>query len=286
MLPTLLLALGTALPVHPADTTLRVARGTTVEIVAMTREVVLRTTARDEVTVRGASAERSGRTVEVGSREFLQGGGSGPITVTVPAWATVEIAAMNGAVRVEQGPAHLTVSSLTGQIEVRGGTGTMALESMSGAIMVRDFAGTRLDVNAVSGTITIDGATGTLSAESVNHAVVLRNVQSTQVSVETTNGPIRWAGALDPTGRYRFATHNGEIVLALPEDASARFRGNTFNGSFESVLPATTTGLGPVQGAGGRMPGREFTATLGRGEATVDVETFNGSIRLTRRGSN
>jgi DUF4097 and DUF4098 domain-containing protein YvlB len=281
---TLLLALTAPVALDLPDTTLRISRGTTVEINSMTRPILLRTGSGDQVRVVGATAELSGSTLEVnGASPFARG--SGPITVTVPAWATVEVDAMNASITIEDAPERVTAGTLNGRIESRGGRGTLTLSTMAGAISVRDFAGTRLSLDAVSGEITVDGATGTLSVESVSQGITLRNIRSNNVTAETTNGRVRWEGGFDPRGRYTFATHNGEILLLLPEATSARVRGSMFNGSFESEIPATTQGLEPSRRDREIMLGKDFTATLGKGEATVQVETFNGSIRVRRLGS-
>ena len=281
---TLLLALAVPLMTELSDTTLRISRGTTIEVNSMTRPVVVRTAAGDQVRVVGATAELSGSTLEIDVASPF-GRGTGPITVTVPTWATVEVDAMNASITIEDAPERLTASTLNGRIESRGGRGALTLSTMAGAIAVRDFAGTRLNLDAVSGQISVDGATGTLTIESVSQGITLRNIRSSNVTAETTNGRVQWEGALDPRGRYTFATHNGEIVLLLPENVSARVRGSMFNGSFESTLPATTQGLDPSRRDRDLMLGKEFTATLGKGEANVHVETFNGSIRIKRLGS-
>jgi DUF4097 and DUF4098 domain-containing protein YvlB len=284
MMITLLLALSTSVALEVPDTTLRISRGTTVEVTSMTRPIVIRTGAGDQVRVVGANADLSGSTLEVDAASPF-GRGTGPITVTVPAWATVEVNAMNASITIEDAPERLTAETLNGRIESRGGRGTLMLSTMAGAIRVRDFEGTRLGVEAVSGEIVVDGATGTLTLESVSQGITLRNIRSSTVTAETTNGRVQWEGALDPRGRYTFATHNGEILLLLPEGTSARVRGSMFNGTFESDLPATTQGLEPSRRDREVSLGKEFTATLGKGEANVHVETFNGSIRIKRLGS-
>lgn len=281
---TLLLALTAPVALDLPDTTLRITRGTTVEINSMTRPILLRTGSGDQVRVVGATAERSGSTLEINAASpFARG--SGPITVTVPTWATVEVDAINASITIEDAPERITAGTLNGRIESRGGQGTLTLSTMAGAISVKDFTGTRLGVDAVSGEILVDGATGTLTIESVSQGITLRNIRSSNVTAETTNGRVQWEGGFDPQGRYTFTTHNGEILLFLPAATSARVRGSMFNGSFESEIPATTQGLEPSRRDRAIMLGKDFTATLGKGEATVQVETFNGSIRVRRLGS-
>lgn len=282
---TILMALATAVSVAQPDTTLRITRSTDIEVNTMARSVVLRTGPGDLVRVEGAGAELSGGTLEIqGASPFTQGRGS--ITITVPTWASVEIATLEGTIMIEDAPERVMAETVNGRIDSKGGRGVISLSTMAGAIHVRDFAGTRLQADAVSGAVVVEGATGELSVTSVSESITLRNVSSSLVSVQTTNGRVSWEGALDSRGRYRFATHNGEIVLHLPEATSARVRGTLFNGSFESDLTATTQGLEGSRTDQKVMLGKEFTATLGKGEASVELQTFNGSIRIRRLGRN
>lgn len=282
--PLLVLATSTVLAAPVEDTTFRIARGTSIEIASNMRPVVLRTGPDNQLTVRGATVETSGSTVEIGDDDFFRGGDA-PITVTVPSWATVEVDVMNAAITIAGAPARVLASTLNGSITSNGGTGVLELSTVAGAISVRGFRGERLALETISGEILVDGATGALVAASVNQRIILRNIQSSRVEVETTNGRIEWSSPLNPAGRYTFATHNGEILLMLPTNTSARVRGEMFNGTFESELPATTTGLTSSRRNPAAFLGQEFTATLGGGDATVNVETFNGSIRIRRVGS-
>jgi len=268
----LLLAATLALPAP--DTPVRLPRGTTVEISTFDRPVRLNGVAGDRVTVRGTGLELDGRTLEI------DGGmpgrsGRGPVTIDVPTWATVRIETVSGEVVITEAPTDLQVDAVDGRIAVRGGGGEMSL-SGTGAIEVTDFRGSRLGIEGLTGSIRVAGATGSLEIESVNGQIGLERVTSRDVQVSTTNGQVSWAGPLDPAGTYRFETHNGNIVLRLPPRVSARLRVETFNGSFDTRIPAATTG------AAERRPGppreRRVTATYGRGEATVELSSFNGSV--------
>ncbi len=278
----LLLAALVATPL-PADTTVRISRGTTVAIEGAMSGIRLRTGDGDVVTVRGAAE------VGVGSRrvtieaDFFAGRG-GELTVTVPRWARVEIEGVNGNIVVEQAPEELDVESFNGQVSVTGGTGTMSLSNASGQISVRNFTGRLLDVESLSGRVSIDGATGTINVETVNERITLRNVRSRAVTLESTNGSIDWSGALDPAGRYTFTTHNGGVTLELPPTVDARLRVTTYQGGFDTAIPGTTSGNGIRSRQNGWDRAREFTVTYGRGAADVTVETFNGGVRVRRLG--
>ena len=80
----------------------------------------------------------------------------------------------------------------------------------------------------------------------------------------------------DAGGRYSLSSHNGDITLALPPTANASVAVSTFNGEFESDFPVTVSG--------GRK-GKRFNFTLGNGGTPIELESFQGTIRLVRPGT-
>jgi len=86
---------------------------------------------------------------------------------------------------------------------------------------------------------------------------------------------VTYDGALKDAGSYRFSTHNGEIAVTVPERANATVSVATYNGEFSSSFP--------VQLKETRR-GKRFNFTIGNGGARVELESFQGEIRLRRPG--
>ncbi len=97
---------------------------------------------------------------------------------------------------------------------------------------------------------------------------------SSSVDVATVNGNIVYDGVALDGGRYRFTTHNGNITMAIQESANATITVRTYQGQFSAALP--------VKGVGEARRGRRAIYTLGNGSAEVEMESFNGTIRLRR----
>jgi DUF4097 and DUF4098 domain-containing protein YvlB len=257
----LLLAIVTA---TPTDTTLRLPRDGSVAIEAVFASVTIEAGNDDRVIVQGAGARLSGNRLRVEAVRLPMTGNRGTaqhVRVTVPAWAPVRI------------------SAVSGDVETRGGTATLRIEAPNGKVTVREFRGTVLEIEAVNDNVVVTESTGTISIESVNGNVTLTGIASPNVRTETLNGNVQWSGPIDPGGRYLFWTHNGNVELNLPRSVQAQLRGTTTNGSFNSTLPGTAAG------DTGERPGRTFKArkfsyTWGRGSGTIEVETFNGNIRV------
>jgi DUF4097 and DUF4098 domain-containing protein YvlB len=114
---------------------------------------------------------------------------------------------------------------------------------------------------------------GEVTVDAVNGSVLLERVDSPLVEAATVNGDITYVGAIRDKGRYHFETHNGSILVGIPDKPNAKFWISTVNGSFD---PSFT--VGPVE----RKWGKSFSFALGNGSALVQMETFQGVIKLRR----
>lgn len=277
MLPTLLLAMALiGNGAIPADTTFRLARGTSVEISSFSQPIVVTGVEGDQVVVQGGDVDVERGRVSIDGRMFGPGA-QGPIMVRLPTWVRLSVSAVNGPVTITNAPVRLEVDAVNGRLEVSGGTGQMILSAI-GDIVVRGFTGTQLDIEGVSGGISVRGATGRIAIENVNGPIQLDGIDSRDVTVSSTNGQVRWRGGFDPAGRYRIESHNGGIEIHAPANLNARIRLITFQGGLSSEIPATIAG--PDERRNGPMSERKVTATYGRGQATIDITTFNGGVRV------
>lgn len=269
-------------PVSVSDTTLRLPRGTPVEIDAGMHAVELTTGPGDVVTIAGGTVSL-GRALEVsGTWRTSRAPSGGPLRVTVPTWARVEVSNLGGRVTVSGAPEQLEITAINGDVSVEGGTGTMSITTVNGRVVVRGFAGRRLEVEAMTGAVEIDGATGTVIANTINDNIVLRAIRSGSVEASSVNGNLRWDGTFQGDGRYRFESHNGNVTLRLPPDPDVRLQVSTVMGRFDTRIQGTITGDTRESGSGVRP--RDLTVIFGRGAARVDVETFNGNIRVVPAG--
>src|ERR1051325_10969246 len=82
-------------------------------------------------------------------------------------------------------------------------------------------------------------------------------------------------GTIKDGGRYRFSTHDGDLRVSIPEKSSVSVSVSTFDGDFSACFP--------VQLVGPKTKHR-FTLTIGSGSARLELESFNGDIRLCRPG--
>ncbi len=138
---------------------------------------------------------------------------------------------------------------------------------------IRTPAAASVTLRNVNGRVTIDGLDGPVDIRSVNGAIEADGL-SQSTAIETVNGAITATYAAAPTaGRHRFEAVNGAIRLYLPAGAGGRFEAKTVNGSIKNDM-----GLEVKKARFGPMSSLE--GTIGPGEAEIELETVNGSIRI------
>jgi DUF4097 and DUF4098 domain-containing protein YvlB len=263
------------------DTTLQVQRGQRLEVEVYGGDITVKTWNRNAVRI---EADPSARTrVEIGSSpssvEVHTEGRRGPpssvdVEVTAPAWMALNLSGVYTDVSVEGARGPVTVETVQGDVEVNGGDGLLSLRSVQGGVTLRNAKG-RIEVNSVNESVRISDAAGEIAAETVNGDVQLERVDASSVDASTVNGDLDYSGPIRNGGRYGFSSHNGDITITVAEGTNAAVSVSTFSGEFESEFPVTLTEA---------KKGKRFSFTLGSGSAQVNLESFQGTIRLVRPG--
>ena len=192
--------------------------------------------------------------------------------LTVPASMSLVVGGVHAEVHVTGVQGDIQAESVEGDITIRGGGGAMRLNSVEGDIIV-DGARGRVQINGVDGDISVSNVVGDVSVETIDGDLTLENVDATNVDASTVDGDIVYRGTIKDGGRYRFTSHDGDLMLAVPAGINATVSVATFDGDFESDFSVRLE----------RTQGRRFRFVLGSGSATVELESFDGAIRLRRR---
>jgi DUF4097 and DUF4098 domain-containing protein YvlB len=131
----------------------------------------------------------------------------------------------------------------------------------------------RLEASSTNGEVIVDDVEGEVYAETTNGDVMLRGIRSDNVTAATVNGDLVYRGTIGDNGHYRLSTHNGDVTVTVSAGTNATVTVSTFSGDFESDFPVTLSGA---------RQGKRFSFTIGTGKATLELESFQGSIRLVR----
>lgn len=192
--------------------------------------------------------------------------------ISVPVWMPLELSGVYTDISVEGTKNDVAAETVKGDVRLKGGEGYIKLSSVQGEVVVEGARG-RLELTSVNEGVTVTDVEGELTAEAVNGDVSLAGVRSRMIEVATVNGDVHFIGGVMDDGRYRFSSHTGDIDVQVPESSSATVSVSTFNGEFESDFPILLSES---------RKGKRFSFALGNGNARVDLETFQGTIRLRR----
>jgi DUF4097 and DUF4098 domain-containing protein YvlB len=262
-----------------ADTTIDVRRGDRVVIAQVTGEITITGWDRDAVSLSGESdgvpvaLRRLGTDIQVVGGEARGRRRSIEATLLVPRWIDLEIgsrsldvsvAAVAGAIRVGNVGGDVTIADVDGPVEVR---------TMRGEIAVADARGS-VRVSSQSDDVSLVRVSGSVEAHSGDGDVTLVDIAASTVRVEAQDGDVSFSGSIDPDGDYGFFVHDGDATIAIPESTDARVSVSTFDGEFESEFTVRVDRF---------SSGRAFDFVLGDGGARVQIEVFDGEIRLVQR---
>jgi DUF4097 and DUF4098 domain-containing protein YvlB len=274
--PIMALVLALGAPVATADTLVPVDRGTRLDVDVQRGRVEVRTWAQNAVRVRsgdGARADvaRLGSLLRVRPAAARRESRDTDFIIHAPAWMDVRIQGQQVAVSVHGSEGEVAIETMGGDILVEGGS-RVSVNTIQGAVTVRNTRGP-VEVWTVGQGVTLADITGDISVETTNGGITMRGIRASNARANTVNGSIEYSGTLRPGGRYAFTTHNGSVAVHIPENANATVSAATYNGNFESDFPVRLTGT---------SRDRHYNFTLGSGNARVELESFNGNIRLRR----
>lgn len=280
LLPLLLGSLAAFAP-QQSDTTIPVTTGTRLELDNPGGEIIIRAWDRNTVQIKARHSSRTVVTIR-NSGSVLQissGARRGPANIvdfdiSVPVWMPLNLEGMYSDMSIEGIRADVKAETLNGSISVKGVVGSLNLHSVQGNIVVEGSRG-RLELNSVSEGITVVDAEGDITAETISGNVDLRRIRAKSVEVGTLSGEILYDGTIQEGGQYSFVSHNGNIMLGVPEGSSATFNIATLDGELETLFP--------IQGME-RPTKRRRAFRVGSGSAVVDVESFNGNVKIGRPG--
>lgn len=178
--------------------------------------------------------------------------------------AKTRVQNVNGEVLIRDVREEAEVSSLAGNIVVEDSVGKIKLKSFSGNVY-----GIRLKPLNYSDSLNVRSESGNVTLQDIAHA---------NIDGGSSNSNLNYFGELVSGGVYNFNTVRGGVTMFLPLKSSFQFNATlSAGGSFQSLFPIKTT-KESKQGQASR-----FVGTYGTGDATVNVTTFSGALRLRKQ---
>ncbi|NNF14071.1 MAG: DUF4097 family beta strand repeat protein [Gemmatimonadetes bacterium] len=262
-----------------ADTVVQIRAGDRVVLENLAGDVSVETWGRQEMEVRtddegsGISVRRSGSTVRVSTDDRKRRSRSVDAYIRLPASVDLQVRGRS---------LDLVVEGVNGRIDVNNVSGNVRIENPGGPVSVRTIEGEIHVIGALGGVtassqsddVTLRDVRGPVDVHSGDGDIVLADVVSTSVRAETQDGDIDFTGTIDDGGDYGFFVHDGDATIAIPSGVNARVEVSTFDGDFESEFPVRLQRF---------TGGREFDFTVGEPRARIEIQVFDGEIRLLQR---
>lgn len=164
-----------------------------------------------------------------------------------------------------------------GAIEIVGLSGKAELDTSNGSVTVKDHAGP-VEVDTSNGAVKLTNVPGPIDAETSNAPIVGANIGA-PATLDTSNGSITVDFAPDAAGPVKLSTSNGSVKAQFGPSFASVIAVETSNGSVKVDAPANAA---QVQLNGDRDEGR---VTLGGGGPASKIETSNGGVHITIKGS-
>ncbi len=265
--------------VSVADTLVQLRAGDRIVLENLAGHVSVEAWGRQELEVRtddegsGISVRRSGSTVRVSTDDRKRRSRSVDAFVRLPASVDIQVRGRSLDLTVEGMNGRIDVNNVSGDVRIADAGGPVSVRTIEGEIHIVDARG-GVSASSQSDDVTVRGARGPVDVHSGDGDIVLADIVSSSVRAETQDGDIDFSGTIDDGGEYGFFVHDGDATIAMPSGANARVAVSTFDGEFESEFPVRLQRF---------TGGREFDFTVGEPRASVQIQVFDGEIRLLQR---
>jgi hypothetical protein len=186
-----------------------------------------------------------------------------------------------GRVRIELPPRSQVDLKLTaGDLRVTGVDGAVRAQNVSGDVRVERAAG-GVDIRTVSGDVHVGGVRDAVRIQTVSGdtRVVTYDSPATSLDYNSVSGNLQWEGRCAAGCRIAARTHSGDLSLRLDPASAFEVRYDSHSGELEDSLGMKLEERPKEdEDSGGR-----WRARLGRGEGSIEVNSFSGNLSLKKR---
>ncbi len=277
------------------DETRDVAPDVIVQVEALVRTVRVTGWDRDQVRVQATidpereefafDGDRGTVDIEIDPRDDRRGRkgkgtrDSGPLMISVPRGASLEVDVVNGSLVVENVDGSVELESVNGNVRYAGGAERVDAETVNGRVRVEAPRARRTRAGSVNGDVVLRLGGGFVEAETVSGNLDIRADGSVEsVTAEAVAGSVDFRGAPVAGASLAFETHSGDVTVRLPADVQARLDATTFSGRIESEFG------GEAVSSSRWTSEQSFRHTVGDGGVRVATESFSGDVRFLRLG--
>jgi DUF4097 and DUF4098 domain-containing protein YvlB len=172
---------------------------------------------------------------------------------------------------VKNAGGNITLRNIMAGVDALTYEGDVTVNDSAGPINLENSSGNILAFNVKPGDVG-----DTFKAKTSSGKLFLQQVEHQQMEAGSISGSILFDGKLTGGGQYRFSTSNGLIGVTIPADSSFTIVASYGYGNFFSEIPLKVSTQNNVGGV------KVITATTGTGDATLNITTNSGSIKIKK----
>jgi Putative adhesin len=174
--------------------------------------------------------------------------------------------------RVENASGNTVLRKISNGIEVKTFEGNISVEDSNGATTLTSTGG-----NILAFDVSANEIGDIFKVKTGSGIINLKNIGYTQIEAGSNSGSIRFNGTFSEGGQYTFGTLKGAMAFLIPTDSSCKINATYSFGSFSSDIPFKAE----QKSSGNEV--KKLSAIFGKGEATVNLTTYNGRISIKKQ---
>ncbi len=177
---------------------------------------------------------------------------------------------------------ELQLKTETGLIYVEQVMGDMKLESYAGDVHLKEVSG-YIIVKTTSGSLVCTQCAGKLDFSSIGGNAQILQPQLNNVNLMTTTGNVLFDGDFVRTGLYSMKSGRGLVEVRFSSTDSFDLKAQTATGVVDNQATAF---LKPDSHGAKHLPAKfvhGLVGTVGMGLAKVELSSYSGTIRITKR---
>ncbi|PID79597.1 hypothetical protein CSB20_09670 [bacterium DOLZORAL124_64_63] len=199
------------------------------------------------------------------------------LTIHVPEKSRVEVECVSAWIKASDLKGEVGLESVSGEVVFKGQCRELEIESVSGSISVEGGA-PQMELAGISGRVRVEDCRETeLEVSTVSGPVSVQCKKMLGLSAESVSGEIEIIADDLGRGNFQCDAVSGSISFAVGGKVDADFEVSTFNGNIDNEFGQKAHKTSKY------TPGKELEFTNGRGEASVELNSFSGNVRIRKK---
>jgi DUF4097 and DUF4098 domain-containing protein YvlB len=131
-------------------------------------------------------------------------------------------------------------------------------------------------LSTISADVKVQCTPGTVRVESASASIQLAGIGG-DVEAKTASGDVSFAGPIRPRGHYFLKSVSGSVRMAIQSDVPGFTASlSSYSGEMETDFPLRLEGV-----LGSRVT-HKVTGRYGDGQANITLDSFSGTVTLTK----